>query len=353
MEQLYQELGLENNADEETVKKAYRKAAMKHHPDKGGDPEKFKKISEAADILTNPMKRAEYENRRVPNSFGNHSYGNMFTDTIDPMDIFNSFFGAYSKSRTQPTHKQKGGSEGLKTIELSLEEIYKGKVVKLKINRKLCCQGCDGIGGIGTVICRQCNGQGSVLKVLNMGPSMVSKIATQCNKCYGNGRVISSMCEMCSGQGLIDDITIQSINIRQGIKNNETIRIQGEGNYNKQRMMYDDIVIKVIEKKHPYLERKGNDLLTIKEISIGEMICGKTHMHKHLDNELIKIRMESQIEPGKMYKVKGYGMQNGDLIITHKLRMHQLTEIEVSKIRHVLNVEPLGFHDFTTTAVKF
>ena len=322
---LYKELEIDPGSDNDTIKKAYRKAAMKHHPDKGGDPEKFKKISEAADILLDPKKKAIYENRKM---------NNPFEGVVDPMDIFNSFFGNsfFGNGRSDPQ------SEDFKNIELKLEEIYSGKNVRLKINRKLCCQGCDGIGGLGKVTCKECNGFGQVTRIMNMGAGMVQRITTVCNRCNGRGETIKNICELCHGKGLIDDVHIQDVQIPAGVKHGEIISIRGQGNYNKLRRTYNDINIRVLEKKHQIFERRRNDLIMRKNVTIGEMICGTTYTHTHLNGDTINIDVSGPIDIGKMYKVNGYGMKKGDLLIIHELKIERLNEKDVQIIKKMLNV---------------
>lgn len=172
-------LGVDKNASEADIKKAFRKLTLKHHPDKGGDEAKFKEISAAYEVLGNPQKKELYD------KYGLEGVKNGGGMSAGFEDIFSMFSGRSQNRRrkVQPTKV---------TVEVSLEDIYNGKLIKLDHKKTVLCQDCGGKGGEGVQSCKDCNGRGFVMKTQMLGPGMYSQTQAACSKCKGQGEVASS-----------------------------------------------------------------------------------------------------------------------------------------------------------------
>merc|ERR1711988_1149747 len=206
-EGFYKLLGVDKNADENAIKKAYKKLALKHHPDKGGDPEKFKEISMAAEVLTDPEKKQIYD-----------KYGKEGLEEG-------------GGGRRGPRGPQKG-DDITHSLKVSLDDLYNGKTVKLAINRDKMCSDCNGKGGKDGAekTCPDCNGRGAKVQLRQIGPGMVQQIQSACTLCKGTGKTISEKdkCKTCKGKKVNKDRKILEVNVEKGMKNGQKVKFSGE-----------------------------------------------------------------------------------------------------------------------------
>jgi DnaJ family protein A protein 2 len=272
---LYATLGVETSAEEPALKKAYRTLAVKHHPDKGGDEHKFKEISAAYEVLSDPEKRAKYD------KFGLEGLEDGGSGGRSPDDIFSMFFGG-----------GRGGSRGPRKgesinhpIKVSLEDLYNGKNVKLAINRQV-------IVGEATM-CQACDGQGVVMELRQIALGMVQQVQRKCNSCTDGYK-----CQTKKERKVLD------VHVEKGMQNGQKITFRGMAD-EKPNVEPGDINFIVQEKEHDLFKRKGADLLITKTLSLNEALCGFEWIVDHLDKRQIVI----QSRPGEVIKPETLGGQ--------------------------------------------
>jgi len=258
---LYETLGIRKDTDEKSIRKAYRKLAAKHHPDKGGDEEKFKEISAAYEILSDSEKREKYDKYGLEGvaEEGNPGHGTN--------DLFNLFFGGGRRSGSQ---KRKSTSVN-HPLKVSLEDLYNGKTVKLAVNRKVI------VGD--TSSCAKCNGQGVVMEIRRLGPGMISQVQRQCDPCGGQGTIFKTKNER----------KVLEVHIDKGMKHNEKVTFREMAD-EAPNMETGDVHFIIQEKEHDIFKRKGADLLMVKNLSLNQALCGFKTLVKHLDGREILIQ---------------------------------------------------------------
>ena len=228
MDDLYEILELTKEASEDDIKKAYKKLAMKHHPDKGGNAENFKKINEAFKILGDPQLREKYDNQSNPKNINFEEFFNQFNFFKD----FNPF--SVHKSPKILKHFE---------IILTLEEMYNGKEMVVNVKRKNLCPKCNGEGGHGpTYACNNCNGMGRIRRVVQFGNMIHHTQISICNECHGQRQFKKYKCDMCD-EGSIIEIQEIHLSINSGVKHNEKIILHQKGDYNHHTKLCDDIMI--------------------------------------------------------------------------------------------------------------
>jgi len=311
---LYELLNCPKDATQNEIKKAYRKIAMKAHPDKGGDVEKFKEINEAYEILSNEEKRATYD------KYGKDGLKDGGPGGMD--DIFSMFTGGGPRRQQQGAKKTK---PVMKEVQVKLEEVYAGKVVKMPIKKRICCESCGGKGGKNIKTCGDCKGQGFKIKTQMLGPGMIQQSQVPCNACRGEGKQFDEKdrCTVCKGEKIKDVEKILEIPIEKGIPDEKTILFAGEGN-EMPGAMAGDLHVRVSVKPHPVFERKGADLFMKKKISLLEALVGVNFKLKQLDGTDLTIcsAPADVISTGEMKVIQGKGMpfygdamSHGNLII--------------------------------------
>jgi len=303
---LYDILGVAQTASTDEIKKAYKKLAMKHHPDKGGDPEKFKEISGAHEILTNPEKRETYD------KYGLEGLKDGGAGGMDPFDIFGSIFGGgRGGGRGGQQKQQKKTKPQVKEVKVTLEDVYVGKMSKVNVNRSRACAGCNGKGAANVQKCKTCKGQGIVEKVVQIAPGFLSSSRAACHDCRGEGEVAdkSTTCKECKGQKMIQDTKVVECPIEQGCPDQHQSVFHGEGD-EIPGTMAGDVVCQINIEPHPKFERKGADLFYKKKILLYEALTGCFFTITHLDGKKLDVTTKpgEVITPGAMKQVNGKGM---------------------------------------------
>lgn len=283
-EGLYNVLGVSKDAEESEIKRAFKKAALKHHPDKGGDIEKFKELSSAAEVLTDPEKRKVYDQYGLEGLKDGGGGGGESAN-----DVFDMFFGG-GRGRRQGGRQK--GEDIVHTIKASLEDLYNGKTVRLAISRNKPCVDCEGRGGKvdAEKTCGDCNGRGVRIQLRQIGPGMVQQMQSGCGACKGSGKIMneSDKCKACKGNKVYKDRKVLEVNIEKGMKSGSKIRFSGEAD-EIPGTIPGDVIIVVQEKEHPRFKRKGADLVQTMEISLSEALCGFVRTIDHLDERVLKI----------------------------------------------------------------
>lgn len=266
----YEILGVDKGADAKTIKKAYRKLAMKHHPDKGGDPETFKKMSVAYETLADPEKRELYDKYGKEGVERGGGGGGGDAD-----DIMSMFFGGGGGGRSSGRSGPKKGKTVQHPLKCSLEDLYNGKTVKISVNRQRikCPKGVSKDEAI--TMCTKCKGRGAVIQVRRMGP-MIQQVQVACPDCNG------SAFQMKDGVRLVKERKVLEVHVPKGAKHGYQIKFSGESD-ERPGTLPGDIVFVVQEKDHSKFKRKKADLLLEKKISLSEALCGCNFTVQHLD----------------------------------------------------------------------
>jgi len=289
----YDLLGVDKNANEQEIKKAFRKKALKEHPDRGGDEEKFKKFSEAYEVLSDKNKRKHYD------QFGKEGIEQNGESPVH--DIFSNLFGGSSMRQ-----REKKAKNITFTLNLSLNDFYNGKTSKLSITRKV-----QKNKNMSPEECNYCNGQGVTMKIRQLAPGMVQQMQSKCSYCNGQGFSVD----------MITEKKIINVNIEKGMRNGEEITFMNEGNQIPGGMQ-GDIIILLNEKPHDLFTRKNEHLFVKKNILLYEALFKTEILINHLDGRKILLHTDNIIKPNDFRIVRGEGMpihgdpfKKGDLII--------------------------------------
>uniref|UniRef100_A0A7S0SLL4 J domain-containing protein n=1 Tax=Mantoniella antarctica TaxID=81844 RepID=A0A7S0SLL4_9CHLO len=319
-EKFYNVLGVSKGADAAEIKKAYRKAAIKNHPDKGGDPEKFKEVTGAYEVLSDPDKREiydQYGEEGLKEGMGGGGGGGG-----SPFDIFEAMFGGNPFGPGGPGGGQRGGGgrqrqrkgeDVVHGLKVSLEDLYNGITKKLSLAKNVLCPKCDGKGSKSGANghCNGCKGSGVRVVVRQIAPGMVQQMQTVCNECRGSGQVISEKdkCGQCHGQKVVQEKKVLEVHIEKGMVNNQKIVFQGEAD-EAPGTIPGDIVFVVQEKEHALFKRKGTDLFLEKTLTLTEALCGFQMTVTHLDKRQLVISTNEGdvIKPSSFKAVYDEGM---------------------------------------------
>ncbi len=315
----YEILGVSKSATPDEIKKAYRKVAIKYHPDKNPDDpsaeEKFKEAAEAYEVLSNPEKKQRYDQYGHQGvGGGGFSGGGMNMDDIFSQfgDIFGGtgfegFFGGGGRNR--PGTKR--GSNLRIKLKLTLQEIAQGAEKKIKVKRHVACDDCGGNGAKnGTEVrkCPVCNGSGQVKKVVNtMFGQMVS--ASACHNCQGEGSVVSTPCPTCHGDGR--QLKEETINIKvpAGVMEGMQLSMNGKGNVPQRGGVAGDLLIVIEEVEDPQLKRDGLNVIFDLYISFIDAVMGADVEVPTIDGK-VKIKIEPGTQSGKVLRLKGKGIRD-------------------------------------------
>lgn len=314
-DKFYNTLGVSKDCSESDIKKAYRKLAIKHHPDKGGDPEMFKEISRAYEVLSDPEKRRIYDEHGEEGVEGNFSHG-------DASDIFDLFFGGGRKPKGK-----KRGEDVVTQLKVTLEQIYNGTMRKLAINKDVICETCDGLGGPSDAfsMCSLCGGRGVRVQVRQMG-AMIQQSQCVCNACGGQGKIVedSKRCKSCHGKGVQQTKKILEVLIERGVPDQHRVTFHGEAD-ERPNEIPGNVVFIICQAPHEQFKRSGADLVMLKSVQIYEAMTGCTFYVKHLDGRVIRVQTPENhiVKPGSMFVVENEGMpvyksafSKGNLYIT-------------------------------------
>ncbi|KAJ8294232.1 DnaJ subfamily A member 2 [Rhodotorula toruloides] len=324
-DRLYKLLGVKPDASDNDLKKAYRKLALKLHPDKNPDAgDEFKEVSHAYEVLSDPEKRRLYDQFGEEGLNGGGGMGGM-----DPQDLFSQLFGGGGGffgggGRGRPSGPRKG-KDLVHRIKVSLEDLYKGKTSKLALQKHVICAKCKGKGGKEGAVktCQSCKGQGVKIVLRQLGP-MVQQIQQPCNDCNGEGEIINAKdrCKDCNGKKVINERKVLEVFIDRGMKDGQTITFAGEADQ-APGIEPGDVIIVIEEKPHEVFKRKGDDLFAEVEIDLLTALAGGAFSLPHLDERAVLVRIHpgEVIKPGSIKVIPEQGMPSyrhhemGDLVV--------------------------------------
>lgn len=304
----YEILGVSRNASEEEIKKAYRRAAMKHHPDRNasntGSEEQFKQIKEAYEVLADGRKRAAYDQfGHAAFEAGGGAHGGFGgAGGMNFGDIFGDMFGDIFGGRGGGPQR---GSDLQYSLEISLEDAVRGKTAEINIPTLVACSDCGGSGakkGSSPVTCSDCGGHGQVR--MQHGFFTVQQT---CPTCYGKGKVIRDPCLACHGRGRKKQSKKLSVKIPQGVDSGDRIRLSGEGEAGESGAMSGDLYILIQVKQHELFERDGKNLYCDVPISFITAALGGELEVPALQGR-VKLKIPAETQSGKVFRVKGMGV---------------------------------------------
>jgi molecular chaperone DnaJ len=318
----YEILGINKNATEAEIKKAYRKKAVEFHPDKNPGnkeaEENFKTAAEAYEVLSDPQKKAKYDqygHQAFDGSGGfGGGHGGMNMDDIFSQfgDIFGSAFGGGFGGNSGGQRRMKGSNLRIK-VKLTLEEIANGVEKKVKVKRKIQAQ------GVSYKTCSTCNGQGQVMRVTNTILGRMQSAST-CPTCGGSGQIIEKKPANADAQGMILEDETVSIKIPAGVADGMQLKVSNKGNDAPGNGIPGDLIVAIEEAEHEFLKREGENLHYDLYISLPEAVLG---ISKDIEavNGKVRIKLEEGIQSGKILRLKGKGIPNlngygnGDLLV--------------------------------------
>jgi len=331
----YEVLGLQKNATADEIKKAYRKIAIKYHPDRNpGDKEaeeKFKEAAEAYNVLHDPQKRQQYDqfgfNGPGAGGFGGFGGTSMNMDDIFSMfgDIFGGHgFGGFGGGGRARQQQHRGNDLRLK-VRLTLEEINQGVTKKFKLRKDIPCSHCNGTGaenGSGMDTCPTCHGSGVITHTTQ---SIFGMMQTQgvCPTCLGEGQIIKNKCHECGGTGVVKGEEVVEIKIPAGVAEGMVVNVPGKGNAGQRNGISGDIQVFIEEEEHDTFVRDGNDLIYNLLLDFPTAALGGEVEIPTIEGSKLKVKIENGTQPGKTLRlrgkglpvVQGYGSGRGDLVV--------------------------------------
>ena len=351
----YEVLGVAKSADDKEIKKAYRKLAIKHHPDKNPNDnqaeEKFKEAAEAYEVLSDSQKKARYD------QFGHAGMGGAaggghggFGGGMSMDDIFENFgdvFGGFGfgggNGRSRGGRRVNRGSNIRIKVSLTLEEIAEGVEKKVKVVKDNVCVSCDGSGAEGSSgnsTCTTCNGSGQVTRVTNTFLGQM-QTASVCPTCNGQGTVITDKCKKCNGKGVERGEAVIPIDIPAGVEDGMQLQVSGQGNIGSRGGVAGDLLVVIEEKKHEHFQREGQNLhydlfVNFAEVTLGTQIVVPTLKGK------VKIKLEEGTQSGKLLRLRGQGLPSvnsygsGDIIVNVNVWTPQKLSSDEKKILETL-----------------
>lgn len=353
---LYETLGISRSASLDEIKKAYRRSARDHHPDKGGDESKFKEISNAYEILSDEEKRNQYDQLGDENfqNMGNGG-GNGFPGGMNPHDLFAQMFGGMGGMGGFPGgmhfdmnfgnggghQRNRNCQDHTHGMNINLQEAYNGTRKNIQLNLQKICLSCK-------QTCNTCQGRGQITNMVRNG--IFTQVITQpCNTCQGSGSMISGRdkCSECKGRGQYNEEKRIEIEIPAGVNSGHQIRINGMGEQKRsQDEIAGDLILQVNITDHPHFTREGNNLKYVSSITFKEAILGKKFTIEHFSGPLEINTVEfGIIESAKKYEISGKGMpydnkkRYGNLIVQFNVTYpnRKLSENDISTLTNVFN----------------
>lgn len=368
----YEVLGLDKNASEDDIKKAYRHLAKKWHPDANPDnkkeaEEKFKEIGEAYSVLSDPQKKKNYDQFGSAEGFGGgaggagfdpfgfggsrYSYtsgGFGFDDVMD--DFVSSIFGGGRRSSRRNPNAPSKGQDLHASLSISFEEAFTGVTKEFTISKNVSCDTCHGMGakpGTSVETCHTCHGTGQVRKTSSLGGFATFQTVGTCDECRGTGKIIKEPCTTCGGKGTIrKNVTIE-VNIPAGVQDGQTLRLQGKGEPGKNGGENGDIYLDINVKASKLFDRDGYNVVCTIPITITQATLGAELKIPTVTGETEKFTISAGTQTGTTFTIKGKGFKKlnssacGDLLFTVQVQVPKKLSKEQRELFNKL-AESLG-----------
>ncbi len=358
----YEILGVSKNAADDELKKAYRKMAIKFHPDKNPGnkdaEEHFKEAAEAYEILSDKDKRARYDRFGHAGLGGASSGGGGFGGGMNMDDIFSQFgdifgghFGGFGGSSQGGGRRVNKGSNLRVKVKMTLEEIATGVEKKIKVNKYIGCDKCNGSGahsGSSFTRCTTCHGSGHVTRVQNTILGQMQTSGT-CPSCGGEGQIITEKCKACHGDGIVRGEDVITLNIPAGVSEGMQLSVSGKGNAGPRGGIPGDLILQVEEAEHDQLQRDGSNLIFNLFLNFADASLGSSVEIPTLEGKA-KVKIDAGTQAGKLLRLKGKGLPSlehygkGDLIVNINIWTPQHLSSEekklMEKLRDSKNFEP-------------
>lgn len=340
----YEVLGVDKQASSAEIKKAYRKIAIKYHPDRQGDKseaekkeaeEKFKEAAEAYSVLSDDQKRQQYDQFGFdgPGGFGGGGFGGFGGGGFSMDDIFSAFgdifggrggFSGFGGGGSRGPQRYRGSDLRLK-VRLNLQEIASGTTKKFKVRKDVTCTHCNGTGAEGSSsseTCQTCHGSGVVIRSQQ---SLFGMMQTQsaCPTCGGEGKIIKNKCKHCNGNGVVSGEEVVEVSIPAGVQDGMVVNVSGKGNAGKRNGIPGDIQVFISEEPNETFVRDGNDLIYNLLLDFPTAALGGEVFIPTIEGGKAKITIQSGTQPGTMLRlrgkglpaVSGYGYGTGDILV--------------------------------------
>ncbi len=330
-EDYYEILGVNREASAAEIKKAYRKKALKYHPDKNpGDKvaeEKFKELSQAYAVLGDAEKRRQYDQygHSAFEQMGGGGFGGFDASSFEDLfsDVFSSFFGAATGGGARRARTSaRAGRDLSYDLQLSFEEAAFGAAKEISINRPSVCEVCNGTGakpGTKPITCPDCNGQGQIR--IQQGFFTMSRT---CGRCGGRGQIVAEPCGACAGKGLVGKRVNINVNIPAGIDTGQRLRVRGEGEAGLEGAPDGDLFVRVFVDEHPVFQRQESEILVDIPISYAQASLGAEVEVPTLEGK-VKMKVPPGTQSGKVFRMRGKGIQ----ILSTNRRGDQHTRVTI------------------------
>lgn len=347
----YDILGIDKKASSDDVKKAFRKLAQKHHPDKGGDEAKFKEITEAYSVLSDDRKRREYDSYGQtfpgggpggfdPSGFGGFGQGGVEFDINDLFEGFGDIFGGGRRTRV------KRGRDISIDIEITFKESIQGSKRTVLLTKVAKCDVCEGSGAKpGTELknCTMCNGAGKIHETRNSPLGSFTSVRS-CPNCEGTGKIPEEKCSNCSGRGVVRKEEEIKIQIPAGIDGGEMIRMTGAGEAIKGGVP-GDLYVKVHVKPHEVFKKQGVNLVMDLPVKLTDALMGTTVSVTTIDDKVLEVKVPAMTKTEELLRVRGKGVAHdtgsGDLLIRVSVAMPKKLSSKAKKAIEELKNEGL------------
>lgn len=360
MKDYYKILGVAKGATEEEIKKAYRKLAHEHHPDKAhGNENKFKEVNEAYQVLSDKKKRAQYDRFGTAEPMGGFpggggTYGwegfqgfdpQNFSDFGDLGDIFDSFFEGIGAKPRRRTYER--GSDLEMEEVISLEEAFRGITKQLHINTFIRCEKCNGQGAdtsAGSKTCTACDGRGEIKEQRRTFFGSFAQVKA-CDKCHGTGQVPNKVCAVCKGVGRVSGVREVKVEILPGVQDGQIIKIKGVGEAGERGAEIGDLYARIRVRPHSVFERRGDDLMVKKELDVMNLLLGHKVEVPTMSGGKINIEIPAHFNLKEDLRIPGEGMPRfgsygrGDILVNFTIKAPKKLSPRAKKILEDLQKE--------------
>jgi len=317
----YNTLGISKSSHSDAIKKAYRKLALVNHPDKNGDVEKFKKINEAYETLSDPEKRRQYD--RFGKNPPKHGSSSPFND------IFANIFK--QQQQRQPTPNKTNTPF---VVGVTLKDVYNGCIKNIKVTRRRFCMPCNKTGSISQKEQRCGCDNGKIVQIMQFGPGIIKRVTAMCPTCKGYGYIIqdSDKCTKCKGNRVNPESIVIPVDIKKGTRDGQVYVFSKEADDIPGQETAGDLIIKINIKPDDIFKKEHNDLYITKKINLLEALSGYVFTLTHMDDTVLYINVSHVIKPNQTIKINNQGMpdfhtkKNGDLYVTFDVEFPERIE---------------------------